>query len=65
MERGWIRIPKEHILCNDFVFEDDRVVGASGPMTVNGGKKDVIRDLKKTFDVVWMVGDGATDLETK
>ena len=58
----------EEIYAVPLIFDNDIYAGfESTPTTRNGGKPEIIRDLKAKYnpEVIVMVGDGVSDLETK
>lgn len=65
-------VPTENIFANNLLFNDDEVGSYKGfdPKEFTskaGGKAEAVKHLKRAFDhkVVAMVGDGATDLESR
>jgi phosphoserine phosphatase len=61
-------VPDTNVYANTLLFDPmGAYVGFDEmePTSRSGGKSDVVRALKRKHDMVIMVGDGITDLETK
>lgn len=61
-------IPVELVWSNNIHFSDTgKYVGfdTKGPLSRNGGKLDLARDIFLDYDYTFFVGDGATDLDVK
>ena len=60
-------IAKENCFANNFIYEGLKIVGfdQSNIMAQNGGKPKIVAQIltKKSFDKIFMIGDGYTDLE--
>lgn len=63
-------VPRENVFANDILFEDDGSYDTFDPNEFTskaGGKADAVKHIKKKdgHAVMAMVGDGATDLESR
>ena len=60
-------IAKENCFANNFIYEGLKIVGfdQSNIMSQNGGKPKIVAQIltKKSYDKIFMIGDGYTDLE--
>ena len=64
--KGFLDIELENVYCNEFEFEKDKIVGLKNKdLSFNNGKVNVIKELRNKYDKIFMIGDGATDLETQ
>jgi D-3-phosphoglycerate dehydrogenase len=60
-------IPDDHVFANEFVWDEDRVIGfeSSNPLSQSGGKVETLRELEMNPKTVIAIGDGYTDYEMK
>jgi len=62
-----LEIAKENCFANNFIYEGLKIVGfdQSNIMSQNGGKPKIVAQIltKKSYDKIFMIGDGYTDLE--
>jgi len=60
-------IPDDHIFANEFVWDDNQVIGfeSSNPLSQSGGKVETLRELDLNPKTVIAIGDGYTDYEMK
>lgn len=60
-------IERTNCFANNFVYENDRVIGfdAENILAQNGGKPKIVAQIlgQKSYQKVFMIGDGYTDLE--
>ncbi len=60
-------IARENCFANDFLFDGEKVVGfdAQNILAQNGGKPKIVEKIlaQKSYQKIFMVGDGYTDLE--
>jgi D-3-phosphoglycerate dehydrogenase len=60
-------IAKENCFANNFIYEGLKIAGfdQSNIMSQNGGKPKIVAQIltKKSYDKIFMIGDGYTDLE--
>ncbi len=60
-------ILRQNCFANNFVFDGEKVVGfeEQNILAQNGGKPKIVAQIlaKKSYDKIFMVGDGYTDLE--
>lgn len=65
---GFLGVPESRVHAVDIYFNADgsyRDFDQSNPLARTGGKTQVCRDLKRPDSLLWMVGDGKTDMEAK
>lgn len=64
---GKLDIPRENCFANNFIYDGEKVIGfdAENILAQNGGKPKIVDQIlaKKSYDKIFMVGDGYTDLE--
>ncbi len=62
-----LEIPKANCFANNFLYEGDKIIGydAKNILAQNGGKPKIVAEIlrNKTYEKVFMIGDGYTDLE--
>lgn len=60
-------IKDNHVFSNDFVWDNDRVIGfeSGNPLSKSGGKVEILKNLEIDKDNVVSIGDGYTDYEMK
>lgn len=65
--KGFLDIELDHIYCNEFLYDDEeKIVGIKNKdLSFNDGKVRVIKELRKNYDTLLMMGDGTTDLATQ
>jgi HAD superfamily phosphoserine phosphatase-like hydrolase len=60
-------ISRQNCFANNFVFDGENVIGfdAQNILAQNGGKPKIVAQIlaKKSYDKIFMIGDGYTDLE--
>ncbi|MES2961714.1 MAG: HAD-IB family phosphatase [Pseudomonadota bacterium] len=60
-------IAKENCFANNFIYEGEKIIGfdQSNIMAQNGGKPKIVAQIleKKSYEKIFMIGDGYTDLE--
>ncbi len=60
-------ISPKNCFANNFIYQDQKVVGfeQANIMAQNGGKPKIVEQIlsKKSYDKIFMIGDGYTDLE--
>jgi phosphoserine phosphatase SerB len=60
-------IPKANCFANNFIFSGEKIIGfdEKNIMSQNGGKPKIVAEIlaKNSYEKVFMIGDGYTDLE--
>lgn len=60
-------ISRQNCFANNFIYDGEKVIGfdAKNILAQNGGKPKIVAQIlaKKSYDKIFMIGDGYTDLE--